>query len=83
MTLPKISHRFIALIRIPSSSTQITPSHIAYMCAVIAGPSDKNADVVSPLQICITESSDFRGPGGNATDATCGNYWILLANNLR
>jgi hypothetical protein len=48
-----------------------------YMCAVIARPGNINADVVSPLQICITEPSDFRGLGDNATDATRRDDWIV------
>jgi len=33
------------------------------MCAVIFGPSNAIVDVVSLLQICLTEPSDFRGFG--------------------
>ena len=80
MTLPKELPRSIVLIPISSSGKQIASSHIddiEYMCAIITGPSSSNADVVSPLQICITEPSDFRGLGDNATDATHGNYWVI------
>jgi hypothetical protein len=66
MTLPKELARSIALIPISSSGEQITSSHIdeiEYMCAVITGPSSSDAEVVSLLQICIIESSDFHGLG--------------------